>query len=186
MKKYLILYYSKTGNCKFVAEKLCREFSCDIEMIKPGINNTGILFLLSLMNISVPVNTSASTIGKYDEIILIGPVWGGLLIAPLKSILKMCIRQTKVIHFAVTCESKESDKNGKYGYNTVLNKFKEVADKMIGATAAFSTSLITGYNEKDYSIKVKPKFTNANFGEELLKRLNIFRQSITGINSDVE
>ncbi|MBK7971725.1 MAG: flavodoxin family protein [Bacteroidetes bacterium] len=64
MKKYLILYYSKTGNCKFVAEKLSREFTCDIEMINPGINNTGILFLLSLMNISVPVNTSISTIGS--------------------------------------------------------------------------------------------------------------------------
>ncbi|MBK8643525.1 MAG: flavodoxin family protein [Saprospiraceae bacterium] len=58
MKKYLILYYSKTNNSKFIAERLSKELNCEVEMIKPIINNIGFLFLLSLINISVPINIS--------------------------------------------------------------------------------------------------------------------------------
>jgi len=49
MKKYLILFYSKTGNSKFIAEKLSIALDGDLKEIKPVINNLLVLFLFSLI-----------------------------------------------------------------------------------------------------------------------------------------
>ncbi|MBP7246068.1 MAG: hypothetical protein KBA99_12290, partial [Bacteroidia bacterium] len=89
----------------------------------------------------------------------------------------------KPFHFALTCESKESDKDSKYGYNTVLVKAKALGGNLIKSTSAFSTSLISGYHEKEFNIHVKAKFNEDNFSEELNNRVNIFVSKIK--NSDI-
>lgn len=182
MKKYLILYYSKTNNSKFIAERLSKELNCEMEMIESVINNIGFLFFISLLNIPIPINVSKEKIQQYEAIIIVGPIWGGLLIAPLKSVIKKCIGLNKPFHFALTCESKESDKDSKYGYNTVLLKAKALGGNLVKSTSAFSTSLISGYNEKEYNIHVKAKFSADNFSEELNNRINTFASKIK--NSD--
>ncbi|MBK8403440.1 MAG: flavodoxin family protein [Saprospiraceae bacterium] len=58
MKKYLILYYSKTNNSKFIAERLSKELNCEMEMIESMIHNLGLLFFISLLNIPIPINVS--------------------------------------------------------------------------------------------------------------------------------
>ncbi|MBK8643524.1 MAG: hypothetical protein IPN15_15320 [Saprospiraceae bacterium] len=78
----------------------------------------------------------------------------------------------------MTCETKESDKDGKYGYNTVLLKANELGGNFIKSTSAFPTSLISGYNENEYNIKVKAKFNNDNFSEELNNRVIDFASKI--------
>lgn len=35
MKTYLLLFYSKTGNCKFIADKLSHKLACDSKEITP-------------------------------------------------------------------------------------------------------------------------------------------------------
>ncbi|MBK6355191.1 MAG: flavodoxin family protein [Saprospiraceae bacterium] len=183
MKKYLILYYSKTNNSKFIAERLSKELNCEMEMIESMIHNLGLLFFISLLNIPIPINVSKEKIKQYEAIIIVGPIWGGLLIAPLKSVIKKCIGLNKPFHFALTCESKESDKDSKYGYNTVLVKAKALGGNLIKSTSAFSTSLISGYHEKEFNIHVKAKFNEDNFSEELNNRVNIFVSKIK--NSDI-
>lgn len=178
MKKHLVLCYSKTGNSMFIAEKLSKELHCDIEIIKPMFNSIGFLFLMSLLNIPVPVNISKDKIRPYKEIIIIGPIWGGLLIVPLKSVLKKAIKLTKQVHFVVTCETKDSDKDSKYGYNNVLLKAGKIGGNLVRSTTAFSTSLISGYDEKEYNINVKAKFTEDNFSELLQDRLEDLKNRI--------
>lgn len=182
MKKYIILCYSKTGNSRFMAEKLSRELSCDLEIVRPILNYTGLLFLISLLKISIPTNISTKKINEYEEIIIIGPIWGGLLIAPLRTLLKKCFNLSKPIHFAVTCETSEEEKDNKYGYNQVLNSTMELGGQLVKTTAAFSTSLIKGYDGKiKKDITVKAKITEENFSVELKERLDDFKNRILGV-----
>ena len=182
MKKYIILCYSKTGNSRFIAEKLSRELSCDMELVSPNLNYTGLLFLISLLKIQIPTNISTNKIKEYEEIIVIGPIWGGLLIAPLRTLLKKCFNQSKPVHFAVTCETSEEEKDSQYGYNQVLKLTKELGGQFVRTTAAFSTSLIKGYDGKSKkNIAIKAKFTDDNFSVELKERLYDFKNKILGV-----
>ena len=182
MKKYLILCYSKTGNSRFIAEKLSTELSCDMEMIRPNLNYTGLLFLISLLKIPIPTNISTNKIKEYDEIIIIGPIWGGLLIAPLRTLLKKCFNLSKPVHFAVTCETSEDEKESKYGYNQVLNSTIEMDGQLVRTTAAFSTSLIKASDGKiNKDVTVKAKITEENFSVELKERLEDFKNRILGV-----
>ena len=182
MKKYLILCYSKTGNSRFIAQKLSAELSCSMEMIHPYFNYTGLLFLISLLKIPIPINISTNKIKQYEEIIVIGPIWGGLLIAPLRTLLKKCFKLSKPVHFAVTCESTEEGKDSKYGYNQVLNSTKDLGGQLVKTTSAFSTSLIKGYDSKIKNrFYLKTKITEENFSNELKERLDDFKNRILGV-----
>lgn len=181
MKKHLVLCYSKTGNSHFMAKKISSELNCDLQMVYPWINNTGLLFLISLFKMSIPLNISNKLIQEHEEIIIIGPVWGGLLISPLRTLIKKCNQLSKPIHFAVTCETSEEDKENKYGYNNVLKSAQTVGGEFVKSTAAFSTTLIKGYDGKiKTNITVKAKITEGNFSDELRERLNSFKNSILG------
>ena len=181
MKKHLILFYSKTGNSHFMAKKISSELNCDLERVYPWFNYTGLLFLISLLKVSIPTNISNRLIKEYEEIIIIGPIWGGLLISPMRTLIKKCNRLSKPIHFAVTCETSEEDKDNEYGYNHVLKSAKEMGGEFVKTTAAFSTSLIKGYDGKiETDITVKAKITAENFSDELRERLNSFKNSILG------
>ena len=174
MKKYLILYYSKTGNSKFIAEKLSEELACDSKKIIPVIDSLAVLFLLSLMKIGIPTNISKKETEAYGELILVGPVWGGLLISPLRNTLKKCIRASKNIHFAVTCETKDEEKNNKYGYAKVLKEAEGLGGKFVRTTEAFSTSLVNPDNIAwSPKLSEKIKMTEENFNGILLSLIHI-------------
>lgn len=180
MKKYLILFYSKTGNSKFIAEKLSIALDSDLKEIKPVINSLLVLFLLSLIKIGIPTNISKEDFENYDEIILVGPVWGGLLISPLRNTIKKCVKASRNMHFAVTCETKEEEKDNKYGYTKVLTKAKNLGGKFVQTTDAFSTSLVN-INNKKWSPKLseKIKITEENFNDLLKSRISYFESRIT-------
>jgi flavodoxin len=175
MKKYLILYYSKTGNSKFIAEKLSTELACNSKKIIPIIDSLAVLFLLSLMKIGITTNISKKEIEDYNEVIIIGPVWGGLLISPLRNTLKKCIKASKNIHFAVTCETKDEEKDNKYGYAKVLRQAEGLGGKFVRTTEAFSTSLVN-LDNKAWSPKLseKIKITEENFNGTIKSRLSDF------------
>ena len=175
MKSYLVLYYSKTGNSKFIAEKLSHQLACDLKRITPLFDKILMLYFLSLLKISVPTNISAMDIRKYDEIIILGPVWGGLLISPLRTVLNKSIKTSKNIHFAVTCETSDADKNSKYGYSQVLKKAANLGGECIKNTEAFPTSLVNfGQNSSGPKLAKKIKITAENYNDVLKARVENF------------
>jgi flavodoxin len=179
MKTYLVLYYSKTGNSKFIADKLSHELACDSKEITPMFNSLLILFLLSLLRINIPTNIVIEDISKYDEIIIIGPIWGGLLISPLRTVLNKSLKASKNIYFSVTCETKEEDKDSKYGYSQVLKKARDLGGKFIKNTEAFPTSLVN-FGNKQWSPKLseKIKINEDNYSGVLKLRVENFANKI--------
>ena len=175
MKKYLVLYYSNTGNSEFIAKKISQKLACEAKKIIPLIDNVLVLFLMSALKINIPVNISKKEIENYDDIIIIGPIWGGLLISPLKTIILKCIKASKNIHFAVTCETKDENKNDKYGYANTLKYVEYLGDKFIKNTDGFSTFSVNSINKSvNQKILQKIKITEENFNGALSLRVEDF------------
>ncbi len=175
MKNYVVLYYSKTGNSKFIAEKFALGLACDSKRIRPWMDNTLILLLLSMLKINIPTNIRMGDIRQYENIIIIGPVWAGQLVSPLKTVLKLSIRALKKTFFAVTCETKPAEKNTKYGYDQVLKKARDLSAKYVINTQAFSCSLVN-VDKQSSSIKAsgKIKITPTNYSDELKELVRNF------------
>lgn len=114
-------------------------------------------------------------IEEYDELIIFGPIWGGLLISPLRNTLKKCVRASREIHFALSCETSDEDKDNKYGYARVLNEAKKIGGLSVKNTAAFSTSLVRSKTESlNPRLSKKVKITEENFKGEIGERLEEF------------
>ncbi|MBK9149892.1 MAG: hypothetical protein IPM26_02420 [Saprospiraceae bacterium] len=159
-----------------MAEKLAKAIHCNTSEIHPVVNSIPILFLLSLLRCSIPVRLSDNALlENYDEIILIGPIWGGQLIAPLRTAIRKCKKSGKKFHFALTCESSESDKDGPYGYNHVFGILDSVASDAVLEKAAFSTTLVKNYSPEGRTIQSeKIRITEENYSEALKEKLMDF------------
>jgi menaquinone-dependent protoporphyrinogen IX oxidase len=180
MKKYLVMYYSKTGNSQFLAEKLATELRADLKKVTPMFKSVLVLYLLSLAKISVSTNISKKDIEKYDEVILLGPIWGGLLISPLRSMLNKAVMASKIIHFAVSCETSDEKKDSQYGYAQVLREAENIGKEFFRTTEAFSSSLVNEEGSWSPKLAEKTKITENNFKGTIKLRLNDF---ITRIKS---
>lgn len=178
MKKYLVLYYSKTGNSKFVAKKISQELSCDIKEIIPVFNGLLPLFLISLLKINIPVNISLKDLSGYDEIVIVGPIWGGLLVSPLRSVIAKCVKSSKNFDIAVTCEIPEEKKEGSFGFLRVLKEAGDIGGGLIKTRAAFSTALIKMGEEWRPKLSEKIKITEDNFNEGIRSRFDEFLAKI--------
>jgi len=179
MKKHVVLFYSKTGNSKFLAEQIAQELGCDIREITCSFNSIGMLFLISWLKWGVRINISARDLANYEEVVILGPIWGGTLIAPLRSIINQCRKASKVMHFAVSCETSEAEKDDKYGYERVLEKARALGGSLVKTTAAFSTTLVEGGDVKTIKLEEKIKITADNYKGEIKARVENFIQRIT-------
>src|SRR6266568_1343949 len=82
--KTIVFFYSNKGSNKYLAEKISKSLSCELEEIKPRLN----IFLLFLVNINLGIKPLKHNIKEYDKIILCGPIWMGKFIPPLHSFIK--------------------------------------------------------------------------------------------------
>jgi flavodoxin len=178
MKKYLILYYSKTGNSQFIAEKLAKELGGDALRLEPVISGIAALFLLSALNVRVPILLTKEQISAYDEVIILGPIWGGQLLAPLRSAIRACKKAARPFHFAVTCETSDEEKDSQYGYSQVLRKARELGGTWACATEAFPMPLVDGYVRPQDATAEKTRVTEANYSTALRKRVKVFAEKI--------
>lgn len=179
MKKYLVLYYSKTGNSKFLAERISSILNCDLIRIVPIFDNVMFLFLLTRLNIGIGTNISKSSIKEYDEVIIIGPLWGGLINAPIKNVLRKCFKANKIVHFAISCDIPEKEKDHKYGYARSLNHAKEIGGSFMKTARAFSNALVKEHMARnDIEIPEKMSLSEENFKGEIEERLSRFVQEI--------
>ena len=64
--KTIVVYYSRKGSNKYLAEKISKSLSCEIEGIMPRLN----IFILFLMNIHLGIRLLKHKINEYDKVIL--------------------------------------------------------------------------------------------------------------------
>lgn len=113
--KSLIVYYSRTGNTKNIAETICRKLGADIEEIIDHKNRKGFFgFLLSgneaFLKKTVPIEELKNDITQYDLLIIGTPIWAGNISTPVNSLLKKYSDKIEEFAFFSTSTGPDSQK----------------------------------------------------------------------------
>lgn len=146
-KNVLVVYFSRTGNSRRVAEELSRRIGCDIEEIKSsptyptGFRGYQKALFHAALKRRPNVHIGKNNLSQYDLVIVGGPVWGSSLSAPLRSFLDTYRGQLKDVAFFLT-------QGGTFGREKVLQQMKEVCGKSPSAVLSVSERDLRGESYK--------------------------------------
>ena len=123
----------------------------------------------------------------FDKIILVGPVWTGRLIAPLRTFLERYRKQINELYFLTCCGSKDKDKDGKWGYAQVFDRIQEIiGDKCRHCAALPITLVVPEEKQEDDEYIMNTRLSDDNFIGEIHKRYNDFIERLNYEDSFVE
>lgn len=177
--KTIVVYYSNKGSNKYLAEKISKSLSCEIEEIKPRLN----IFLLFLMNIHLGIRSLKHNIKEYDKVILCGPIWMGKLIPPLRSFINKYFRQINKLVFVTCCGSTYEKKDEKFGHGLVFKEVESILKDKCILYLAFPVGLVLPDDKKeDTDAFMKTHLNDENFKGEILERFESFIQQVNKIS----
>jgi len=162
--KTLIVYYSRSGNNRFLAEKLAKDVSGDIVELHPWFNAFAILALASVTHLSFGNHKIKAKIEDYDTVIICGPIWIGQLISPLRDFSNKFRKHIKKLYFVTCCGGGEDSKDSKFGYTQVFNQARLIMKDAYAGEEAFPIDLIVPPEIKGKSEDImKLKLNDDNF-----------------------
>lgn len=171
MEKVLIVYYSNTGSNRYLARKIASDLNAELAEIHPRAGVFPLQLLMSQMRFSFGIKKLEYDPQAYDRIVLIGPVWTGRLIAPLRSFLIRYNKQIKQLYFLTCCGSKDKDKDGKWGYAQVFTRIEEILGIRCAHCAALPITLIVPEEkQEDDQYILNARLTDDNFNGEIKAR----------------
>lgn len=121
----LVVYYSRTGNNRSIAEYIAKELGADIDEIIDKKKRGGILGWLQAGMDSASKNLTEIKYEKnpqdYDKIIIGCPIWAGNIIPPIRTYLETADLSGKKLAFFI-CSKTE-------GFKELFPKLKEMTPK---------------------------------------------------------
>ena len=130
-----IVYFTRTGTSKRVAQKIATRLSCECLQITDNMNWQGIIGYIragyySSSNRSVDITVSGE-IGESDELIVVSPLWAGGLAPATRMLLKSVPLDN--VHLVVT--SNGSKIKHRVGYKSIsdIAKSEKDEDTVIGS-----------------------------------------------------
>jgi len=176
--KTIVVFYSRKGSNSYVAHKIANTLSCDIEKIKPRVN----VFMLFLMDIHFGIKPIKRRLEDYDRVILVGPIWVGRFIAPLRSFAKRYKNKIKQMVFVTCCGSTYEKKNEKFGHGLVFNKVKDIMNGKLAHCEAFPIDLVLPEDKKnDDAAFMETHLNDSNFISEIQLRFENFIEKLDQI-----
>ena len=177
--KILIVYYSRSGNNRFLAEKLAKECNADILALRPWINAFALLALASLTHLSFGNHKIKTNVDEYDTVIVCGPIWMGQLISPLRDFIRKFRKLIKKLYFVTCCGGGEDTKDSKFGYSQVFNQAQLLLDSAWVGAEAFPIDLIVPPELKGKSEEImKLKLSDENFKGPIADKYAAFLKTI--------
>jgi len=143
MRKFAVLYFTRTKNSQRVAEKIAQQLSCKIFECTDNINWQGLFGYLkagfySMTDRQVEVEIPGD-VGEPQEYIIVGPYWAGGLAPALKALLNQFPREK--VHLVVnSIGSHVKDRDGYLSVHDITSNSGNV-DAVI---ADLVTSLLEG------------------------------------------
>jgi len=173
--KTIVIYYSNKGSNKYLAEKISKELSCQIEEIKPRLN----IFLLFLMKIHLGIKPLKHNIKEYDKVILCGPIWMGKFIPPLRSFVKKYNTKLNTLIFATCCGSTDAKKYEKFGHGLVFKEVENMLKDKCILCRAFPIGLVLPDDQKeDNNAFLKTHLNDENFKGEIQVLFDEFMRKV--------
>ena len=178
--KTLVVYYSKNGSNKYLAEKVADSVKGDLEAIKPRLNLFFFLLLSSLTKISMGIKSLKHNVAEYDRTIVCGPIWMGQHISPLRDFIKKYRNSINKFYLISCCGSKDATKDDKFGYAGVFKKVKETAGEKCVHCEAFPIDLIVPDDKKeDDEAVMNTRLSDENFMGPIKDRFESFVQLLS-------
>ena len=176
MKDTIVVYYSNKGSNVYLAEKISRRLSCDIEEIRPRLN----VFLLFLMNIHFGIKPLKNNLNEYKKVILCGPIWMGRFIPPLRSFVKKYHQSINKLIFVTCCGSPDDKKNEKFGHGLVFKEVESILKDKCVLCRAFPIALVLPDDKKDDADAfMKTRLTDENFKGKIQERFDNLIQQVS-------
>ena len=91
----IVIFYSNKGSNSYLANKTAADLNCDIEAIRPNLDWP----LFYWLNMNPGIRKIKADLTSYDRVILVGPVFMGRVIIPLKAFAKKYKAQIKKMVF---------------------------------------------------------------------------------------
>lgn len=172
--KTIVLYFSSTGNNRFLAKKLAQDLNADTEEIRPVINVAPLL----IAGLSFGNKKLQNNLENYSKIIVCSPVYMGKLAVPVKQLLKKINLQNKKVVFITCCGTNEKNKNEKFGYENVFQEIKAISHHQNIHCEALSVSLLLPENKRgDNNLVMALRLNEENFQGEIKESYqNILRK----------
>ncbi len=173
----IVYYYSRTGNNKYLAEKIAKELNCTIEKIRPRAD----IFIFYLLKISFGLKKFKNAPENFDRVILVGPIWMGRFVTPLKSFVSKYSASIKALSFVTCCGTSDEVKFEKFGHGLVFKQIESIlGDKCISCDA-FPIGLTLPENEEVKGDAVmKIRLNDSNFNGVIKQRFDKYIQQIIG------
>jgi flavodoxin len=177
MKKTAVFYYSHNGSNDYLAHRIASDLKCPIEEIEPLWNvQFFLLFGLHLGNKRISTDLS-----EIERIILVGPIWMGKVIAPLKSFINKYKNQVDEWVFTTCCGSGFEKKNDKFGHALVFNKIEELLGDQCSHCEAFPVTLVLPEDQReDGKLVMETRLSEDNFEGEILKIYELYLEKLKG------
>jgi flavodoxin len=171
----LVVYYSRKGSNEYLAKRIASQLSCDLESIRPRIN----AFFLLLMNFNPGIRSVKHDINSYDQVIMVGPIWMGRFIPPLRSFVKRYLSQINKLIFVSCCGSSYDNKEDKFGHGLVFRDVQQILKDKLVLCQAFPVGLVLPDDQKeDTDAFMKTHLKESNFKGEILDHFNEFMKKV--------
>jgi flavodoxin len=179
MNKTIVVYYSRKGSNKYLAEKISNQLECDLEAIRPWLN----VFLLFLMNIHLGIRPLKHNIKVYDRVILCGPIWMGKFIPPLRSFITKYSESINTLIFVTCCGSTYAKKDEKFGHGLVFKEIENLLNDKCILCQAFPIGLVMPEGKKeDKDAFMKTHLNDENFKGEIQELFENFIEKVNEFN----
>ena len=179
MKKTIVVYYSRKGSNKYLAQKISAGLSCESEEIRPWLN----VFILFLMNIHLGIKPIKHNLNEYEKVILCGPIWMGKFIPPLRSFIRKYFDHINKLIFVTCCGSTDAKKDEKFGHGLVFKEIENILKDKCILCQAFPIGLVLPDDKKeDTEAFMKTHLNDENFKGEIQKRFEGFIKRVSEIN----
>ncbi|MBN1924623.1 MAG: flavodoxin family protein [Prolixibacteraceae bacterium] len=175
MKKFIVVYYSRTGNNEYLAKKIASQLDCDIEKIMPRVNS----FIFFLLNISLGIKKIKHDVAGYENIILCGPIMMGRFLSPLHDFYKKYKKSIKKLYFVTCCGSGFKVKDDKFGHATVFKYIKGLMGEKLAHCEALPVGLtLPAEKQDDGDAIMKARLSDENFKDEIEQHFNQFIEQL--------
>jgi flavodoxin len=114
MRPILIVYYSRTGVTRHVAERIAQRVGAPAVAIRDVRSRDGVLgyvrSAMEAMQGTLPdIEVPTLSLADYDLVVLMAPVWGGHLASPMRRFLDDHARELRRVAFCCTMGGSGAD-----------------------------------------------------------------------------
>ena len=168
--KTLVVYYSRKGSNRYLAERVATALGAPLEELTPRNRLFGWLLVASASKLGVGVRRLKTDPGEYDRIVLVGPIWMGTVVAPLYRFIKKYDGSIKRLVFVTCCGSEDAHKTDKFGYETVFAKMRELLGDRFGGGFALPITLAVEKTENMNEAVMTTRLGDDNFKGAVAER----------------